>query len=299
MKRIFLLLTFALVAAGCSFSSKPKAPERQGGWDDEHPLYGDVDSVIIISYDLYQLFDINVPRCVENLMIFRFNDAGDVVESLEYRWLSNYHTSSSARETYEYDSDGNMTKRHRYGKTESDENFEPMSKFAYKKGKQNNSVEVTLLSYDPNDSSKYEESRSKEVSQYDNQGNLIERATYDLEGSLKWKYTYKYNAKGDMTEEAHYSSDGSLEYKYIHVYDERGYKIESYYTSDSTTEKTSSYTYDSNGNMIEEIEYRFNDFYLRHEYKYDSKGNRVEKVSYVNENSIPSAHTEYRIYYRK
>lgn len=299
MKRIFLLLTFALVAAGCSFSSKPKAPERQGGWDDENPLYGDVDSVIIISYDLYQQFGINVPRHVENLEIFRFNNAGDVVESLEYRWLSNYHTSFSARETYEYDSDGNMTKRHRYGKTESGENFEPMFKFAYKEGKQNNSVEVTLLSYDSNDSSTYEESKWKEVSQFDNNGKMIGVVAYDLDGSMKWRYTFNYDSRGNLIEKASYGLEIEPKWTYIYIYDDKGHKIESYYTSDSTSEKTRSYTYDSNGNMIEEIEYRFNEFYLRHEYKYDSKGNRVEKVTYVNENSIPSAHTEYRIYYRK
>ena len=303
MKRIILLLAIALIATSCSFTSKPLDTERQGDWDKENPLYGDVDSVIIISYDLYQQFGVSVPRRVEDLDIFRFNEAGDVVESLHYMWLSNRHTSFSSREVFRYDSEGDMVERLRYGKTEMEQDFDPMNKWRFKHDKQTNTTNVISLDYDLNDSSKYEKSKYKIISQYDQNGDETEAAHYYLDGSLWFKYTYVYNDQGDITEKAHYNSDGSLEHKYTYIYDEQGNEIEHTFTSDIHIDTTKrSYTYDSRGNIVEEIKYDtyfYNSSYRTYKYKYDSHGNRIEKITYVKDNPYPVTHTEYRIYYRK
>ena len=194
-----------------------------------------------------------------------------------------------------------MLERLRYGKMEMEQDFRPTNKWRFKHDKQTNTTNVISLSYDLNDSSKYEKSKYKIISQYDQNGDKTEEAHYSLDGSLWFKDTYVYNDQGDITENAHYNSDGSLKHKYTYIYDEQGNAVEQKFTSDIHTSTTKcSYTYDSRGNIVEEIEYDdYNRSYRTYRYKYDSHGNRIEKHTYVNDNPFPATHTEYRIYYRK
>ena len=68
---------------------------------------------------------------------------------------------------------------------------------------------------------------------YNEKGNKIEDNSYDSDGRLHSKYTYKYDEKGNMIEENWYESDGSL-------YEKHTYK----------------YEYDKNNNWTQRIEYK-------------------------------------------
>ena len=61
---------------------------------------------------------------------------------------------------------------------------------------------------------------------FNDAGDVIEYASYRLDGSFGYKHIYKYDSSGNMVEEALYNSDGSLSYKHIYKYDSRGNVIE-------------------------------------------------------------------------
>ena len=89
MKRLFFAI--ALVTVCClsmsayatdpqsGSDSKPKAPERQR-WNNDTPLYGDVESVVSTSYEVEGKFGEVVRGDVEDCEKYYFNQAGDVIE---------------------------------------------------------------------------------------------------------------------------------------------------------------------------------------------------------------------------
>ena len=112
MKRLFLLSAIALVAI-CSNAygssligtpTKPEAPERQGWWEEDFPLYGDVESVTITTYELKDRFGELIRGNVDSSCKYYFNAAGDVIESAVY----NSDGSLNDKTIYEYDSEGNI-----------------------------------------------------------------------------------------------------------------------------------------------------------------------------------------------
>ena len=70
------------------------------------------------------------------------------------------------------------------------------------------------------------------------------------------KHTWKYDLQGNSIEDAKYNSDGSVKEKVAYKYDSQGNCIERpwYYFDDSLGGKILS-KYDSQGNWIEEIKY--------------------------------------------
>ena len=97
----------------------------------------------------------------------------------------------------------------------------------------------------------------KNVYKFNQQGDVIEKAPYNSDGSLDYKYLYKYDSQGNMIEKANYYSDGSLGWKYLYKYDSKGNIIEvDGYKSDGSIDYKALYKYDSQGNWTEQISYK-------------------------------------------
>ena len=94
---------------------------------------------------------------------------------------------------------------------------------------------------------------------YDKKGNIIEWNSYNSDGRLQYKYTYKYDKKGNKIEFNSYDSDGRLGGKYTYKYDEKGNKIEeNSYDSDGRLDPkwTYKYEFDKQGNWINRIDFK-------------------------------------------
>ena len=135
MKRsiIFTVLVALLVATSCAGSGSQsesdiasktlEAPKRQG-WNDNKfgPLYGDVESVTFIKYDIADKFgEIVKGKCREK-SVYKFNLKGDVVEwakynddgSLSEKYLNKYDSQGNRVEWAEYNGDGSLWSKEVY-----------------------------------------------------------------------------------------------------------------------------------------------------------------------------------------
>ena len=63
--------------------------------------------------------------------------------------------------------------------------------------------------------------RTKDISKYDEDGNMNENTYYNADGELIWKNNYQYDEDGNRTESTSYNADGELNwnYKYQYEYD--------------------------------------------------------------------------------
>ena len=91
---------------------------------------------------------------------------------------------------------------------------------------------------------------------FNESGDVTERAKYNSDGSLNDKFIYKYDKKGNMTEYAWYKSDGSFIHKYIYKYDKKGNMTEiASYNLFGLLSRERIYEYDKKGNKIKEVWY--------------------------------------------
>lgn len=117
----------------------------------------------------------------------------------------------------------------------------------------------------------------KSTSKFNEEGNEIENADYNSDGSLNTKTIFKYDKAENILEECSYNSNGNLSSKIIYTYDNKGKKKESnsYYESDGKL--ASSNKYDENGNDIEWSFYLSSGKLMNKvTYKFDDKGNKTE-----------------------
>ena len=335
MKHLYLLsvIAFVTICSSCgssqsNSSSRLEAPERQG-WNEQRPLFGDVESVTITYYWLNDKFGEIVRDSIYRLQKYYFNEEGDVIKSNDFNFMNKY-TYDSARniteearyrpdgslawkEIYKYDSAGNRTEVVHY---KSDGSLCWKGVYKYDSARNRNEEAYYFL-----DGSL----AWKEINKYDSAGNKTEAARYDSDGSLGVKTVYKYDSAGNKTEEAQYgsggwsvwlqmliyesnstenrfewNSDGSLSWKSIYKYDSRGNMIEeTYYDSDGSLAWKEINKYDSAGNRTEVARYD-SDGSLngKYTYKYDSRGNMIEETDYSSGALIPKSQSVFEIVYR-
>ena len=96
-----------------------------------------------------------------------------------------------------------------------------------------------------------------QTEKYDNNGNMLEQVSYDIDGKLSLKYEYKFNASNNNIEFACYGTNAVLEGNYIYKFDTKMNMVEE--------EK-----FTANKNTTETIIY---------EYKYDAQGNWIERTT--------------------
>ncbi|MBQ6612581.1 MAG: hypothetical protein IIX19_02560, partial [Alistipes sp.] len=100
MKRLFLLM--AVILATALTATAQTAPKRHG-WEENFSLYGDVESITIISYNISN--GIAAEKAYHS-KTYRFNDNGHVSEIL-------YNDTPTFNYTYKFDKRGNVTQSRR------------------------------------------------------------------------------------------------------------------------------------------------------------------------------------------
>lgn len=140
---------------------------------------------------------------------------------------------------------------------------------------------------------------SKEVYKYDANGNCIEFAIYNPDGSLDSKMILKHDDNGNYIGAINYCADGSLSGKDTSKYDDKGNCIESAsYNADGFLICKEIYKYDSKGNQIENSKYKPDGSLSRQTvFKYDDKGNKIEEATYDEKGILDKVTTTSYTYY--
>ncbi len=120
---------------------------------------------------------------------------------------------------------------------------------------------------------------SKNVHNYNENGNETEIMNYDENNKLRGKATLKYNKAGKLAEHYTTSDEGTIYKNETYAYDSKGNKSElDYYNTAGASAGKALFKYDDNGNMIEVTEYEIDStIKLKHTNKYDKKGNKIEE----------------------
>ena len=144
---------------------------------------------------------------------------------------------------------------------------------------------------------------SKYTYKYDDKGNKIESNLFNSDGRFSGMLTYKYDDKGNQIEANSFNSDGSLFSKYTYKYDDKGNQIEkNYFNSDGRLFYKYTYKYDDKGNKIESnllnSDVNLDDKYT-YKYTYDQQGNWIQRIAYKVKNGVekPSQIVERTIEY--
>lgn len=113
---------------------------------------------------------------------------------------------------------------------------------------------------------------------FDNEGNIVERNEYNIDGSLSNKYIVKCESKENTIEKSLYYPNGSLLGKFIIKFDSHRNIVETdAYQPDGKIVVRSNFKYDENSNQIEKISEQFDDGFKQRTYnKYDIKGNIID-----------------------
>ena len=251
-----------MLLATASFAQvkKSPAPERTG-WDKEYPLYGQVKSVTISSYDIVNKFGKNEKGELKDRETYVFNSAGDVeqcVKSVEY--VLKYH----------YNTDGVEIHKYSFGKL----------------------VTCTANKYDENgrvvESAVYDGEGALQTmtfNEYDSEDNHIGEIEYDSSGKVTAITCYEYNEQGDCTSIECYDSYESLAQENsligIHqsfTYDSAG-NIAKCLISGSV-HSLCLFHYDANGNLVEiECRKSLDDSLVYKEIlSYDESGDNLESI---------------------
>lgn len=141
----------------------------------------------------------------ENLILsVKFDDTGNIIEKTTFTYddqkrkltETNYISDTEIAESskFVYNAEGELEQI----ETEYAEGYSSIRKFE-KDDEKKQKIELEL------DGDEIEE---KHIRQYDENGNLIEKASYDDRGKLISKTCYTYDEKGRMTEEAEYEKKG-------------------------------------------------------------------------------------------
>lgn len=138
------------------------------------------------------------------------------------------------------------------------------------------------------------------ISKYDEGGMKIERIHKDESGSITGREIFKYNEIGQNIERLWYNENGILDVKVLNEFDRNNNKInEKFYKSDEIISSETDYRFDDFGNMIQ-----MNGKYFRenteiertYKFIYDDKKNWVVQISFLNR--TPEYYTEREINYK-
>ena len=320
----------AVTLATALTATAQTAPKRHG-WDNETPLYGNVDSLTITTYDLIvkgaeavrhkkkvsNTYHFNNRGDVTAVFIndslsdsYTYNQRGDVTQHyyrVDYTYLaSDFYLYGTVN--YEYNAKGELIKEYADAVgnflSEYEENYQYNAKGQLVK--ENNS-------YWGHDSGSFDTISYK----YNSIGQLIEKYNISHEMGIDSYYIkktdIKYDAKGNKIKES--TTADNYEYDYIkestiktysrkykseYNYDTRGNKIkECKYNSDGTLEKKTTYEYDEKNRVIVVAHYDGNHLEEREVYEYDDRGNIATITKQKGERLIPYEQRVYEITYRE
>jgi hypothetical protein len=123
---------------------------------------------------------------------------------------------------------------------------------------------------------------SKNISRYDDNGNLLDFYSYGPDNALLSKSIYNYNDSGKLVDVKRYKGDGTYNTRTAYKYDLKGNEVEedNYDASGILFMKARS-LYNGNGTL--RVCDRFNEYgilFLKSNYKNDDDGNQVEDKQY-------------------
>lgn len=278
MKRLLFALCCVAMLAACAEEDKStvaKAPERYG-WEEDIPLFGDVECVTVREYDADIKFG-EVVTELQSTYTYRLNAAGDVVEYVANYGDDSDHEDESVK--YEYNSAGKIIREvetetyNDYDYYSDDYDYTSEETVTVYKYNAEGLCSQRIYTYSNGDTYKI-------TYKYDNKGREIEKREYDRYGDLEDVRKKKYDAKGNLTEENWYDEDGDLWDKRVNTYDKRGNLIEIIdYNSDGSEGSRTTCKYDKAGNCIERI-YDSEDWKTKSTYKYNAQGLVVAEKLY-------------------
>lgn len=138
--------------------------------------------------------------------------------------VNHYYTDESLNSgsEYEYDSEGNMTRRTDY---DADGSVDGWSEWEY-----DSSGNLIRQAQYNADGSNY---GTRTEWEYDTEGKLMRCISYDVDGSVVDRYEYKYDSEGNLTEEINCGNNGSTYFRTEYEYDSVGNltKVTEYYLS--------------------------------------------------------------------
>jgi hypothetical protein len=146
------------------------------------------------------------------------------------------------------------------------------------------SVTDTQYRYDEKFGEHIQTFKSKNVYNYNSDGNPMESSRYNSDGTLLRKIFY--NTNGDIVERLRYNSNGLITKRTMNQYDSVGKKVnQSEYEKGVLTRKTL-YNHNSEGNLTEILDYNPNGLLeTRTVYKLNSDGEDIRKTSYYSNGS--------------
>ena len=125
----------------------------------------------------------------------------------------------------------------------------------------------------------------KESSRFQN-GLKVEEQSFDANGEMTERRTYKYDQQGNCIEMEFYNRDGELMQHYLYKYDARGNRIEwRFYDADEFLSALTTYYYDDHDNLIEVSSFNYDEHLnWKHSYvyEYDEDDNWVRQTIYRN-----------------
>jgi len=120
----------------------------------------------------------------------------------------------------------------------------------------------------------------KFIYEFNTDGNILKKSTFNSDGSLDSKVLYTYNSSKKLVAEDHYIKS-NLNSEYIYEYDRYGYNFKkSYYNKDGLQSVTKN-EFDFKGNKIKETVYNADgSLYSVRKLKFDSQGNYLTADDY-------------------
>jgi hypothetical protein len=315
INRAYILLTaITFLVASCNIKTERAEANKANHENDllKNQLTGKVKSVRTTTYDAIEVSGAINAGDFESQEYVLFNREGFYIE----RYSCNWDGSIDRRDTFGYDSAGNLTEVRSYN---SDSSI--LRKRTYRYDIRGNQIEelsdgyteilgdsVDQRTYEYNDKGwvtarcdYFKESlNEKRIYEYDQHGNDTTMRVLGAKGNLVKKRTQKYDKSGDINEVAWYNSEGRLTLRAIYKRNRRG-KVMEHVTYDSfgNLKSKNTYDYDEQGNLT-----RLNfhtpgfeqwDTEYTAQFEYDAKGNWILEVEFVD--GEPSAYIKREIGY--
>lgn len=161
-------------------------------------LKGDVESVVVSSYDILNIFGKEQVGNIRYKTIYRFNKQGNLTELCDY----NSKDQLCSRDTYTYDDNGDIIEHCSYSNNSDNWDYRHIYTYDNKGYK----IREEIFQYDNNANLSY-----KCTYYYDKKGREIEFCRYNSEGDKTYKYTSKYDNKSNLIENKFYDIENMIE----------------------------------------------------------------------------------------
>lgn len=194
---------------------------------------------------------------MKSIKLFVYDENNNIVNEGYYDESGKIKNSTS----YTYDENNLINKL--FLKYDQNTNIESLTDYTY----DSNRNEIEYMHYTSNGEFEHN------ISTYNDEGNKIEKVSYDINEKIESKIEYEYDDKGNEIERISYNSNGSI------------------------TKHISEYTYNSKGNLTKEINYDYENDTLTNtssfDHQYDKYNREVLVIGYKNDEENYKAETIY------